>query len=84
VHGAVGVAAAGPPFGPVELAGAAWRHQVRAVGPALGWLRGVIPGSWGSLALGWRQFASDPLDEHAHLVGDEAQVAVGRGEHGEA
>jgi DNA-binding transcriptional LysR family regulator len=31
-----------PPFGPVELAEAAWWHPLRATDPALGWLRATL------------------------------------------
>jgi len=85
VSGAAGVAAAGPPFGPVRTG----RSRLVAPGasrpaPPSAGFAASSPVPWESRALGWRQFAPDPLDEQAHLVGDEAQVAVGRGEHGEA
>jgi DNA-binding transcriptional LysR family regulator len=72
VSRAAGVTLAEPPFGPVELVEAAWWHPLHATDPALSWLRRIILGSLGSLALGRGQLAADPLDEQAHLVGDEA------------
>jgi DNA-binding transcriptional LysR family regulator len=84
VGSAAGVAIVEPPFGHVELVEAAWWHPMRAADPALTWLRGIILGSLRSLAHGRGQFAPDSLDEQAHLVGDEAKVALGRGQHGQA
>ncbi len=72
VSGAAGVTVTEPPFGTVELVEVAWWHPMHATDPALSWLRTVILGSLGSLALGRGQLAPDPLDEQAHLVGDEA------------
>jgi len=72
VSGAAGVTLVEPPFGPVELVEAAWWHPLHTTDPALSWLRRIILGSLGSLALGGGQLAADPLDEQAHLVCDEA------------
>jgi DNA-binding transcriptional LysR family regulator len=72
VSGAAGVTVTEPPFGTVELVEVAWWHPMHATDPALSWLRAVILGSLGSLAFGRGQLASHPLDEQAHLVGDEA------------
>jgi DNA-binding transcriptional LysR family regulator len=72
VSGAAGVTVTEPPFGTVELVEVAWWHPMHATDPALSWLRAVILGSLGSLALGRGQLAPDPLDEQAHLVCDEA------------
>jgi len=69
---AAGVTVTEPPFGTVELVEVAWWHPMHATDPALSWLRAIILGSLGSLALGRGQLASDPLDEEAHLVCDEA------------
>lgn len=81
---AAGVTIVDPPFGDIELVEAAWWAPVHTADPALAWLRGTIRSSLESLARGRGQLAPDALDEQAHLVGDEPQVAVGRGEHGEA
>jgi DNA-binding transcriptional LysR family regulator len=85
VSDAAGVTVTEPPFGLIELVEAAWWHPLHATDPALTWLRGIIHGSLLLLARGsvyWRealllargggQLAPDPLDEQAHLVGDEA------------
>ena len=72
VSGAAGVTVTEPPFGAVELVEVAWWHPMHATDPALSWLRAIILGSLGSLALGRGQLAPDPLDEQAHLVCDEA------------
>jgi DNA-binding transcriptional LysR family regulator len=72
VGSAAGVIIVEPPFGLMELVEAAWWHPMRAADPALTWLRGIIRSSLGSLAHGWGELAPDPLDEQAHLVGDEA------------
>jgi DNA-binding transcriptional LysR family regulator len=72
VSGAAGVTITEPPFGTVELVEVAWWHPMHATDPALSWLRAIIVGSLGSLALGRGQLAPDPLDEQAHLVCDEA------------
>ena len=69
---AAGVTIVEPPFGVIELVEAAWWHPLHTTDPALTWLRGIIHGSLGSRARGWGQLAPDPLDEQAHLVGDEA------------
>ncbi len=69
---AAGVTVTEPPFGTVELAEVAWWHPMHATDPALSWLRAVILGSLGSLALGRGQLTPDPLDEQAHLVRDQA------------
>jgi DNA-binding transcriptional LysR family regulator len=61
-----------PPFGTIELVEAAWWHPMRSADLALTWLRGIILDSVGSLTRGRSQLAPDPLDEQAHLVGDEA------------
>jgi DNA-binding transcriptional LysR family regulator len=84
VSGAAGVTTIEPPFGTIELVEAAWWAPLHATDPALTWLRAVIRGSLDSLARGGGQLAPDSLDEQAHLVGDEPQIAVGRGKHGEA
>jgi len=72
VSGAAGVTVTEPPFGTVELVEVAWWHPLHATDPALSWLRAIILGSLGSLALGRSELAPDPLDEQAHLVYDEA------------
>jgi DNA-binding transcriptional LysR family regulator len=72
VSSAAGVTVTEPPFGAIELIEAAWWHPMHATDPALAWLRGLIHGSLESLARGRGQLAPDPLDEQAHLVGDEA------------
>jgi DNA-binding transcriptional LysR family regulator len=72
VSGAAGVTVTEPPFGTVELVEVAWWHPMHATDPALSWLRAIIRGSLGSLALGRGQLAPDPLDQQAHLVCDEA------------
>jgi DNA-binding transcriptional LysR family regulator len=72
VGGAAGVTVIEPPFGTIELIEAAWWHPMHATDPALTWLRGIVQGSLESLARGRGQLAPDPLDEQAHLVGDEA------------
>jgi DNA-binding transcriptional LysR family regulator len=72
VSGAAGVTVTEPPFGTVELVEVAWWHPMHATDPALSWLRAIILGSLGSLALGRGQLAPDPLDQQAHLVCDEA------------
>jgi DNA-binding transcriptional LysR family regulator len=72
VSGAAGVTVTEPPFGAVELVEVAWWHPMHATDPALSWLRAIILGSLGSLALGRGQLAPDPFDEQAHLVGDKA------------
>ncbi len=72
VSGAAGITVTEPPFGIVELVEVAWWHPMHATDPALAWLRAIILGSRGSLALGRGQLAPDPLDEQAHLVCDEA------------
>jgi DNA-binding transcriptional LysR family regulator len=72
VSSAAGVTVTEPPFGMIELVEAAWWHPMHATDPALTWLRGIIHGSLGSRAHGRGQLAPDPLDEQAHLVGDEA------------
>jgi len=82
VSSAAGVTMVEPPFGTVELLEAAWWHPLHATDPALTWLRGIIHGFVGSLARGGGQLAPDSLDQQAHLIGDEAQVAVGRRKHG--
>jgi DNA-binding transcriptional LysR family regulator len=69
---AAGVTIVEPPFGVIELVEAAWWHPLHTTDPALTWLRGIIHGSLGSRARGRGQLAPDPLDEQAHLVGDEA------------
>ena len=69
---AAGVTIVEPPFGMIELVEAAWWHPLHTTDPALTWLRGIIHGSLGSRARGRGQLAPDPLDEQAHLVGDEA------------
>jgi DNA-binding transcriptional LysR family regulator len=84
VSAAAGVTVIEPPFETVEIVEVAWWHPMRGADPALTWLRGLIRDSLVSLARGRGQFAPDSLDEQAHLVGDEAQVAVGRGQDGEA
>jgi DNA-binding transcriptional LysR family regulator len=84
VSGAAGVTVIEPPFGSIELVEAAWWHPLHATDPALTWLRGVILDSLPSGARGRGQLAPDPLDQQAHLVRDEAQVTLGRGEHGKA
>jgi len=83
VGGAAGVTVTEPPFGSVELVEVAWWHPLHATDPALSWLRGLIVSSLRSLTRGRGELAADPLDEQAHLIGDEAQVALGRGEHGQ-
>jgi DNA-binding transcriptional LysR family regulator len=72
VSGAAGVTVTEPPFRTVELVESAWWHPMGATDPAITWLRGVILGAAQSLARGRGEFAPDPLDEQAHLVGDEA------------
>jgi DNA-binding transcriptional LysR family regulator len=72
VSGAAGVAMLEPPFGTIELVEAAWWHPLHATDPALTWLRGIVRGFLGSLARGRGQLAPDPLDQQAHLIGDEA------------
>jgi DNA-binding transcriptional LysR family regulator len=72
VSGAAGVTVTEPPFGTIELVEAAWWHPMHATDSALTWLRGIIHGSRESRARGRGQLAPDPLDEQAHLVGDEA------------
>jgi DNA-binding transcriptional LysR family regulator len=84
VCGAAGVTVTEPPFGTVELTEAAWWHPLHATDPALSWLRGTILTSLGSLSLGRGQLAPDSLDEQAHLVCDEAKVALSGGKHGQA
>jgi len=84
VSSATGVRVIEPPFGLIELVEAAWWHPLHATDPALTWLRGVIDGSRGLLAGSRGQFPSDPFDQQAHLVGDQAQVTVGSGQHGQA
>jgi DNA-binding transcriptional LysR family regulator len=79
-----GVTIVDPPFGTIELAEAAWWHPLHAADPALSWLRRIVHDSRGLLARGRDELAPDSLDEQAHLVSDEAQVAIGHGEHCEA
>jgi DNA-binding transcriptional LysR family regulator len=45
-----GVIVAEPPFGPVELAEAAWWHPLHATDPGLTWLRGLVAEVAASLA----------------------------------
>jgi DNA-binding transcriptional LysR family regulator len=84
VTSAAGVTVTDPPFGTIEFVEAAWWHPMHRTDPALTWLRGVVREVAASLAGGRGQLAPDSLDHQAHLVGDEAQIAIGRGEHGEA
>jgi DNA-binding transcriptional LysR family regulator len=72
VSSAAGVTVTEPPFGPIELVEAAWWHPLHAVDPALGWLRDILRGSLESLPGSGSQLAPDPLDQQAHLVGNEA------------
>ena len=72
VSSAANVSVTEPPFGMIELVEVAWWHPMRPTDPALTWLRGIIGGSLGLRARGRGQLAPDPLDEQAHLVGDEA------------
>jgi DNA-binding transcriptional LysR family regulator len=44
-----GVAVIEPPFGTIELVEAVWWHPMRAMDPALSWLRGLIRDSVGEL-----------------------------------
>jgi DNA-binding transcriptional LysR family regulator len=46
-----GVTVAEPPFGPVELAEAAWWHPLHATDPGLTWLRGLVAEVAASLAM---------------------------------
>jgi DNA-binding transcriptional LysR family regulator len=72
VSDAAGVRIVAPPFGGIELVEAAWWHPMRSTDPALTWLRAIIGDFARSLARGRGEFTPDPLDEQAHLVGDEA------------
>jgi DNA-binding transcriptional LysR family regulator len=83
VTSAAGVTVTDPPFGTIEFVEAAWWHPMHSTDPALTWLRAVVREVAASLAGGRGQLAPDSLDHQAHLVGDEAQIAIGRGEHGE-
>jgi DNA-binding transcriptional LysR family regulator len=84
VSEAAGVTVTDPPFGTIELIESAWWHPAHNTDPALTWLRRIVHASLALLTSGRGQLAPDPLDQQAHLVGDEAEIAIGRGKHGEA